>query len=396
MFFLGQASNYKPKDILRHTFAHGSIGDFSVLRNYLAARYDVHPDQVALYGTGRSALASALQLVVKEESPTESPTKKRPKSATKSTPKSLDPEKLLHPEVIITALTCYAVVQAVEYAGCTPVFADVEPETLHFGPDELCACLKKHPNARAIIIQNNLGHPVNMEEIEIIASQHNLKIIEDLAHSTGVYYPDGREAGTVGDATILSFGKGKSIDTIAGGALVVRDHTVPQPSKRPGLCNSMRARWYPFLGVLIRFFYRLNLGRIFTSLLIKLHFIERSADAPLRLDTRCTYWQAKLALRQLENLPSPRPPLRDFYFVKDRDKVLDKLEKHGFIFNDTWYDCPVAPERYFDKSGFTPRDCPTAVRLSKEIINFPTHYPKSTLKPARTIIKPYLIEEHSE
>ena len=386
MYFLGQASNYKARDILRHTFAFGSIGDFSVLRNYLAARYDVHPDQVALFGTGRSALATALKLIIKDE-----PANKPKKSSTKNP----DPEKILHPKVIITALTCYAVVEAVRAAGCTPVFADVEPDTLHFGPDELCACLKKHPDAKAIIVQNNLGHPVDMKEIEIIAQQHNLKIIEDLAHSAGVFYPDGREAGTVGDATILSFGKGKSIDTIAGGALVLRHLPVSQPTKRPKLRNSLRARWYPFLGALIRGFYHLKLGRYFTSLLLKLHFIERSADAPLRFDTRCTYWQAKLALRQLENLPTPRPPLREFYFVKDRHKVLDKLEKNGFIFNDIWYDCPVAPERYFEKSGFSPKDCPVAAKLAKEIINFPTHYPQKSLAPAKRIIKKYVIE-HQE
>lgn len=362
MYFLGQASNYKTKDILRHTFAFGVKKDAIRLKNHLASRYNVSPNHVALYGTGRSALAAALKAVI---------------------PKTNDKK----PKVIITALTCYAVVQAVKAAGCTPVFADANKETLHYGPTELRACLKIHPDATAIIIQNNLGFPVDMSTIEKIAKQHNLLIIEDLAHCAGIHYPDGREAGTVGKAAILSFGKGKSIDTIAGGALVLKDFVVNQPLKRPGLCNSMQARWYPFLGTLIRLFYHIKLGRLFTSLLLKLHFIERSADAPLLLNTRCTYWQAKLALRQLENLPNPRPPLREFYLVKNRPYILDKLEKNGFIFNDTWYDCPVAPERYFKKSGFIPDECPNAVKLADQIINLPTHYPPSKLATARQIIK---------
>lgn len=367
MYFLGQASNYKALDVLRHTFAFGTKADATRLREHLSKRYKVPTSHTALYGTGRSALTSALKSIAS---------------------KSKNGQK---PEVAITALTCFAVVQAVKAAGCTPIFVDANSKTLHFGATELKKTLSLHPDIVAVIVQNNLGHPIDITSIEKIAKSHSLKIIEDLAHCTGVHYPDGREAGTIGDATVLSFGKGKSIDTIAGGALVLRNRLASQPAKRPSLCNSMRARWYPFFGVLIRLFYHIKLGRLFTSLLLKLHFIERSADAPLSLNTRCTYWQAKLALHQLENLPDPRPPLREFYLVKHRDATLDKLEKNGFIFNDTWYDCPVAPERYFKKSEFNPKECPNAVKLAQEIINVPTHYPKDRLEPARAIIEDDLI-----
>ncbi len=386
MLFLGQASNYHAKDILRHTFSFGTKTDAQKLRSHLAKRYNVDKDNIALFGTGRSALAMAIKLTVKDAP---SQKTKKPKNA------RLDPESLLHPKVIITALTCYAVVEAIRAADCTPIFADVDPKTLHFGPTQLKKTLLVHPDAKAIIIQNNLGHPVDIKKLETLAKKHKLTIIEDLAHCTGVFYPDGREAGTIGDATILSFGKGKSIDTIAGGALVLRSPrpstTLPQPSKRPSLPNSLRARFYPLFGAMIRGFYHLHLGRYFTSFLLKIHFIQRSADAPLNFETRCTYWQAKLALRQLENLPRPRPPLREFYLVNDRDATLDKLEKNGIIFNDTWYDCPVAPERYFAKSGFDPKSCPVAVELAQKIINFPTHYPKSRLKTAKSLIKNQII-----
>lgn len=364
MLFIGQASNYKPLDVLRHTFAFGTKADALRLRTHLASRYGVKLENVALYGTGRSALAAALKSTLKTAHATS-----------------------IKPEVIITALTCYAVVEAVKAAGCTPVFADVDEKTLHYGAKELETTLKKYPSAIALVVQNNLGHPVDIVALERIAKKHNLALIEDLAHCAGVRYPDGREAGTVGDATILSFGKGKSIDTIAGGALVLKTTPAPQPENRPRLANSLRARFYPLFGAFIRLFYHVKLGRLFTSLLLKLRFIERSADAPLLLKTRCTYWQAKLALRQLECLPDSRPPIREFYLVKNRDELLARLEKKGFIFNDTWYDCPVAPRRYFKKSGFNSEDCPVATRLADEIINLPTHYPTAKLAPARKIIK---------
>lgn len=358
MYFLGQAGNYRAKDILRHTFAFGTKQDFRLLKAHLAHRYGTKESAVTLLNNGRSALALALKATLPKNS-----------------------------QVIITSFTCYAVYQAVVAAGCTPIFADIDKKTLHFGEKELKATLKAHPKASAIIIQNNLGIPVDIAKIEKIAKKHQLKIIEDLAHCAGVSYKDGREVGTVGVATALSFGKGKSIDTITGGALVLRTgNPAPPANKKPKVGGRLRARFYPLLGASIRGFYHLKLGKLWTSLLLKLHFIEKSADAPLDTKARLTFWQAKLALKQLQTLPKNRPPLREFYLVKNREHCLKVLEDHGFVMNDLWYECPVSPERYFKRIHLDPKTCPTAFRITQEIINLPTHYPKEALAPARAII----------
>ena len=368
MYFLGQAGNYRAHDILCHTFAIGLPGDTSRLREHLAARYDTDFPHTAVYHTGRSALSAAVKAVVPKDS-----------------------------KVIITSLTCYAVVQAIKSAGCVPVFADASPDTLHFGPRELKKTLKSYPDTRAIIVQNNLGRPVDMAALEQIARKHNLKIIEDLAHCAGVSYPDGRECGTVGDATILSFGKGKSVDVIAGGALVLRDTTLApckQPRKRPRLSDSLRERFYPLFGASIRGLYHFslkkhNLGRVLTAFLLKIRFIEKSADAELSFVRRATLWQSRRALKILKNLPKNRPPMRDFRLVTDREKVLKELEKQGYIFQDTWYDCPVSPERYYKKVHFPEDECPQAVKLSQEIVNIPTWYNRDDLRNAYAVIKKY-------
>ncbi|MBQ9019849.1 DegT/DnrJ/EryC1/StrS family aminotransferase, partial [Candidatus Saccharibacteria bacterium] len=350
-YFLSLASQFRLRDVLRHTFSFGTQKDSEVLISHLAKRYNTSTEKVALYATGRSALARAIELLVPPDS-----------------------------EVIITSLTCHAVVESVVAAGCTPVFADVNKETLHYGVKELRACYKEHHDAKAIIVQNNLGYPVDMKSIEKFCDLHDLIIIEDLAHCAGVYYPDGREAGTVGDAAILSFGKGKSIDTIAGGALILNnadeDHIIDAPSRRPSLLSSIRARLYPLFGWLARLLSYLHLSGIFMRILLFLRLIQRSADAELDLTRRCTHWQSKLALRQLKRLPKNRPPIRDFFFVKDRELVLKKLQRKGFYFNDVWYDVPVAPVRYFADVNFPSDECPIATELAAHIINIPTHSTK--------------------
>ena len=365
-YFLSLSANFRLLDVLRHTFAFGTRKDSEKLVAHLAKRYHSDEEKIVLYPTGRTALARAIELVV----PTNS-------------------------EIIITSLTCYAVVEAVDAGGCVPVFADVNKETLHYGLKELQAAYKEHPDAKAIIVQNNLGHPVDMKAIEDFCNKKKLIIIEDLAHSAGVRYPDGREAGTVGDATILSFGKGKSIDTIAGGAVILNnadDHILEQPDKRPKLKSSIRARFYPLVGLTARILSYLHLSGVFMRILLALHIVQRSADVELDLSRRCTHWQAKLALRQLERLPKNRPPIRDFFFVRDRDEVLKKLQHKGYYFNDTWYDVPVAPARYYADVNFPTGECPVATELAEEIINFPTNYSKIALRPARQIIKEYEVK----
>ena len=383
MYFLGPAANLRGK-VLSHTFATGSKKDFDALKAHLAKRYNVGEENVFLYHNGRSAISAGLRAIVPKKNGE-------------------------HPGVVITALTCYAVVEAVKSAGFTPVFADIDEKTLHFNGKTLEDALKKHKNVRAVIVQNNLGHPADIKSIRTVAKKHNLVLVEDLAHCAGISYKDGKEAGSYGDFVALSFGKGKSVDTISGGALVLRSKEFTyvergrfktkelklpkEPTKKPKFGDRFRDRFYPLFGKMIRGLYFFRLGKLFTSFLLKTHQIKRSADATLDLKVKLTNWQAKLALKQLESLPKNRQPLREFFFVDDRNIVLNELERKGFVMGDTWYDIPVSPERYYKKVNFPENECPVATELSQHIVNLPTHYTKTELSPARKIIEKHLMEK---
>ena len=381
MYFLGQAANLRGKTF-RHTFAIGSRKDYLNLKSHLSERYRVPEKNVFLYHNGRTALSAGLRAVVPKKNGE-------------------------HPGVLITALTCYAVVEAVKSAGFTPVFADIDEKTLHFNGKTMEAALKKHKGVRAVIVQNNLGHPADIRSIKSVAKKHNLVLVEDLAHCAGISYENGKEAGTIGDVAALSFGKGKSIDTTSGGALVIRAKEITytergrfktkevklprEPELKPKFGDRFRDRFYPLFGTIIRGLYRFRLGKYFTSFLLKTHQIKRSADADLNLKVRLTYWQAKLAEEQLRTLPKNRPPLREFYFVEDSNLVLNKLERNDFIMNDTWYNVPVSPDRYYNKVGFPEDECPVATEAAKHIVNLPNHYKRTELMPARKIIEQYQI-----
>ncbi|MBQ8984685.1 DegT/DnrJ/EryC1/StrS family aminotransferase [Candidatus Saccharibacteria bacterium] len=362
--FLGQASNYKSKDVLKHTFAFGSRKCANKLRYEIAKRYTTLESLVHLMNNGRSALAAGLKLTIPEGS-----------------------------EVIINAFTCYAVVQAVEYAGMKPVYADIDEKTLSFTAETLEDALKDHKNVKAIILQNTLGIPMDIKAIEKVAEENKLVMIEDLAHCTGMKYVDGREIGSVGAVAALSFGKGKSLDSITGGALVINDRhlkIMKSVKKHPKLSDTLRARWYPVLASVGRSLSRIHLEKYWYGPLIKIHFIERAVDAKLDLKRRPAYWQDKLILKQLEKIPEKgAKPIRTHKFVKNRAELIEKLARNGFNFREIWYDVPISPVRYYKDMNFPEKEFPVATKVAKKIINLPTYYKAEDLKPALEIIKEY-------
>ncbi len=368
MYFLGQAAHFSRARLWQHTFATGTKRDAVKLRKALGQRYQADLAHVALYHTGRSALSVALKMLLPPGS-----------------------------KVAINGFTCQAVVQAVKAAGCVPIYVDINRKQLHFSATELKASLTRYPDLKALIIQNTLGLPADIKPIQQLAKQYHLQIIEDLAHSVGTPYQDGSEAGTLGAATVLSFGKGKSIDTSCGGALILRAPHLPaidQPTKLPRLADRLRDRFYPFLGLCMRLSRHLKLHKVVTGGFLALHWIARSADAPLSRKTRLTNWQARLALRQLQRIKPGRSPLRQHYFVRNRSEVLQALADAGYHFSEIWYDVPVSPARYYKKLHFPEAECPVATRVAAEIINFPNYYPESALRPAHKIIKTYQKELH--
>lgn len=371
MIFLGQASNYRFGRALKQLFVRGRARHSAALRTALAKKYTVEKpqsgdleDRVALYHTGRSALAGALVATA-------------PKGSA----------------VVIPGLTCIAVVRAVRAAGCEPVFADISLETLQYDLEKLPALLDKHDNISTLIVQNTLGLTIDMAALEKILKPRKIHLIEDLAHSAGRFYPDGREVGTVGVASALSFGKGKAIDTISGGALVLRSakfNMVNQPLLAPTKGDRRRDRWYPLLGACMRLGYDLRIGKFVAGAFLKFRWIARSADAELNLDRKLTHWQAKLALKQLENLP--QTPLREPALVRQREKVLQELDHAGYKLDEIWYDTPVSPERYKKEAAFPTKECPNTVKAAKMLVNLPTWYPAEKLERAREIIHWYEVK----
>lgn len=395
-YFLGMAAGFSREARLKHTFSVGLEKDRTELVSFLEKKYGAKGEANSAKTSKKSQPADSKQV---KNSASRAILCKNGRSALCLALKAYFNRG---DKVIVNGFTCYAVVEAVKKAGMTPVFADISREDLNFNVRTLEKAIARdadkndnETNIRGIIIQNSLSNPVDILAIEKFALAHNLVLIEDLAHSAGRKYSDGREMGTVGAATALSFGKDKAIDTVSGGAVILRDpckNTIQAPSKLPKLSDHLRARFYPLLGAICRGLTRVHIGGALMRGLVKIHWVEKSADNRLDLERKISKFEAKLALEQLRKLPGTTP-LRNFYLVNDREKALKELQRAGYYFYGFWYEKPVSPARYYQKVHFPEVDCPEAVFVSEHIVNFPRYYPKKELEKARKIVEKYLTRE---
>jgi perosamine synthetase len=120
-------------------------------------------------------------------------------------------------EVLVPSFTFIAVANAVRYERATPVFVDIDPETLNLDPSLLEAAITSR--TRAIIVVHTFGVPADLSQIIEIANRRNLHVIEDACEAIGAEY-DGRKVGAIGDIGVFGFYPNKQITTGEGGAIV--------------------------------------------------------------------------------------------------------------------------------------------------------------------------------
>ena len=119
-------------------------------------------------------------------------------------------------EVITTPFTFPATVQALDWNGLTPVFCDIDPNTLTIDATKIEALITKKTSA--ILAVHVFGNPCDVEAIQRIADTHQLKVIYDGAHAFGTHIK-GVPIGRFGDMTMYSFHATKLFNTIEGGGL---------------------------------------------------------------------------------------------------------------------------------------------------------------------------------
>jgi len=148
-------------------------------------------------------------------------------------------------EVITSTLTFTATGASILHAGAKPVLADCTADTLNLDPRDVARKITRR--TKAIVPVHFAGHPVAMDEILSLASQHGLKVIEDAAHALPAKYR-GRAIGTISDMTAFSFYATKNLTTGEGGMLTTADADLAARLQSRRLHGMSRDAWNRYSG----------------------------------------------------------------------------------------------------------------------------------------------------
>ena len=180
-------------------------------------------------------------------------------------------------EVITPSQTWVSTINIITLLGATPVFVDVDRDTLMVSAGQIAPLIT--PNTRAIIPVHYAGAPVDLDPILALGRQHDIPVIEDAAHAVGTRYR-ARWIGETGTA-IFSFHAIKNLTCAEGGMLVTDDKALAD-----------KVRMLKFHGLGVDAFDRMTLGRKPQAEVIMPGFKYNLADI-----------NAAIALVQLARLP---------------------------------------------------------------------------------------------
>ncbi|HJO94989.1 MAG TPA: aminotransferase class I/II-fold pyridoxal phosphate-dependent enzyme [Victivallales bacterium] len=132
-------------------------------------------------------------------------------------------------EIITPSLTWVSTINMITLAGATPVFADIDRDTLMITADTVRKCIT--PKTKLIIPVHYAGSSADLDSINELADKHNITVVEDAAHALGTFYK-GRHIGGGQNTAIYSLHPIKNITTGEGGMFTSNDPELIEKIKR--------------------------------------------------------------------------------------------------------------------------------------------------------------------
>jgi len=285
-------------------------------------------------------------------------------------------------EVITTALTFCATVNAIIHAGATPVLADIDPTTMNIDPSQVEK--KISAKTRAILPVHFAGRPCDMDALSDLAGRYNLKIVEDCAHAIESEYK-GRKTGTLGDFGCFSFYVTKNIITGEGGmVLTAREEDIAR-IKVMALHGMSKDAWQRFGDEGYKHYYVTDCGFKYNMMdlqaAIGIHQLQRIEKYWLRRQEIWGHYNAAFQELPLIIPSQPEPDTRHAYHLYTilidemksgihRDVFLDVMTKQKIGVGVHYLSIPEHPY-YQKKFGWRPEDYPHAMRIGRQTVSLP-------------------------
>jgi dTDP-4-amino-4,6-dideoxygalactose transaminase len=285
-------------------------------------------------------------------------------------------------EVVTTALTFAATVNAVIHAGATPVLADVDPETMNVDPAAVRAALTER--TKAILPVHFAGRPCAMDELQALAADHGLALIEDCAHAIESEYR-GRKTGTMGDFGCFSFYATKNVTSGEGGMVLARRETDAARIKVLALHGMSKDAWRRFSDEGYKHYLVTECGYKYNMMDIQaamgIHQLARVEESWRRRQQIWTRYREELAGLGLGLPAEPEPGTRHAYhlFTVLVDEQLCGISRDDFLAAMTAENIGVGvhylaiPEHPYYRETFAwrPQDYPQATRIGRQTVSLP-------------------------
>lgn len=283
-------------------------------------------------------------------------------------------------EVILPDSTWVATANAVAYTGATPVFVDVCRDDWTIDPDAVKRAIT--PRAKAILPVHLYGHPCKMDELNAIAREHGIPVIEDAAESMGSLY-HGTHTGALGDMACFSFHGSKTVVMGEGGVFTTNDERLYARAKFLGDQAKHPTR---------RFFneeigYKFRLSNIQAA--FGLGQMERLEEIVAKKRRIFQWYREELAGIEGLELNPELPGIRNNYWMVTpvlnacweggAKRLLAELEKRAISVRPFFYPCTELPVYAHCRREATPvahelHECglnlPCGAELSREEVHY--------------------------
>jgi dTDP-4-amino-4,6-dideoxygalactose transaminase len=271
-------------------------------------------------------------------------------------------------EIITTPFSYIATTSSIVWEGCTPLFADIDPETLNIDVTKIEAVVTDKTSA--IIATHTYGNPCDIEEIEAIASKYKLKVIYDAAHCFGTNYK-GKSLFDYGDISTTSFHATKLFHTVEGGAVFTKNpellkklaymrnfgHNGPKDFAEVGI-NGKNSELHAAMG------------------LLNLKYIETIQEKREKQYKRYDFWMNKINVRKIKIKNDTDYNYAYYPVIFESEEMLIKatelLNAH-FIFPRRYFFPSLSSLRYL-----TEQATPVCNELCTKVLCLPLYHLLST------------------
>jgi perosamine synthetase len=275
-------------------------------------------------------------------------------------------------EVLVPSFTFAASVNAFLYEGATPVFVEVEGDTYNLDPADLEQ--KITPRTRAIMAVDVFGHPADWDQLQRIADQHGLKIIDDSCEALGASYK-GVKLGRFGNAAAFAFYPNKQMTTGEGGIIVTDDDEAARLCR--SLCNQGRGEMGAWLEH-DRLGYNYRIDEM--SAALGASQLRRIEEFLTKREQVARRYSERLARFDWVRPPVVKADVRMSWFVYvvtladglKRDAVMQQMEARGVPVRG--YFSPVHLQPYIrERFGYRGGELPLTESIARRTIALPFH-----------------------